>query len=334
MTRLVQLKHPQHGRHVARVENATLALLREVSSVYDLAEAALQARTPLRELANAIETFDLLDYEAIYTGVSDWQLLPAFDHPTDINACLVSGTGLTHRASAHHRQTMHDATAQGNLTDSMKMYQLGEEGGRPAAGQIGAQPEWFYKGNGSVLRAHGEPLEVPSYARDGGEEPEVAGAYLVDEQGTPWRIGMATGNEFSDHAMEQQNYLYLAPSKIRSCALGPELVITDVFEALSGRVRIYRDEEVLWQKDIATGEAHMAHSLANLEYHHFKYANHRVPGQAHVHFYGADAFSFGDNITLAHGDRMEVAWPDLGRPLQNPVRIDAALPSCFAVRGV
>ncbi len=52
----------------------------------------------------------------------------------------------------------------------------------------------------------------------------------------------------------------------------------------------------------------MAHSLANLEYHHFKYANHRVPGQAHVHFYGADAFSFGEDVRLQDGDRMEVRW--------------------------
>ncbi len=109
------------------------------------------------------------------------------------------------------------------------------------------QPEWFYKGNGSVLRAHGEVLEIPAYGDDGGEEPEVAGAYLIDTQGTPRRIGFTTGNEFSDHVMEKKNYLYLAPSKIRSCAIGPELVVTDTFEAMAGEVRIVRNEEPIWQ---------------------------------------------------------------------------------------
>ena len=39
------------------------------------------------------------------------------------------------------------------LTDSMKMFQMGLEGGRPEAGKIGAAPEWFYKGVGTILRA-------------------------------------------------------------------------------------------------------------------------------------------------------------------------------------
>ena len=65
----------------------------------------------------------------------------------------------------------------------------------------------------------------------------------------------------------------------------------------------------------------MAHSLANLEHHHFKYAAHRVPGQAHVHFFGAAAFSFGAGVQLADGDVMEVAWEELGRPLRNTLRI-------------
>ena len=39
------------------------------------------------------------------------------------------------------------------MTDSMRMFQWGVEGGRPAEGEIGIAPEWFYKGNGSMLRA-------------------------------------------------------------------------------------------------------------------------------------------------------------------------------------
>ena len=66
---------------------------------------------------------------------------------------------------------MHSA-AQAQITDSMRMYQLGVDRGKPTAGEIGAAPEWFYKGSGTILRGHNQPLDVPAYAEDGGEEPE------------------------------------------------------------------------------------------------------------------------------------------------------------------
>ena len=85
---------------------------------------------------------------------------------------------------------------------------------------------------------------------------------------------------------------------------------------------IERNGATLWSKEFRTGEANMAHTLENLEHHQFKYPGHRVPDTLHVHFFGADAFSFGEGIELADGDHMTVAVPALGRPLRNPVRID------------
>jgi hypothetical protein len=163
---------------------------------------------------------------------------------------------------------------------------------------------------------------VPPYANDGGDEPEVAGIYLISAQGVPFRIGFAQGNEFSDHVMEQKNYLYLAPSKIRTCSIGPELVLDIAFESLPGNINILRDDRACWSKEVHTGEEAMAHSLANLEYHHFKYDQHRIPGQLHIHFFGASAFSFGAQIKLQHLDIMEVSFQNMGRPLRNPIHID------------
>ena len=79
------------------------------------------------------------------------------------------------------------------------------------------------------------PLTIPGYAEDGGEEAEVAAIYFIADDGTPWRIGMATGNEFSDHVFERRNYLNLAGSKLRMCSMGPELVIDAKFHDVSGR---------------------------------------------------------------------------------------------------
>lgn len=121
--------------------------------------------------------------------------------------------------------------------------------------------------------------------------------------------------------MEKKNYLYLAPSKLRNCAIGPELVLTADFEEVQGTVSITKDGTTVWSKDIKSGEKNMAHSLKNLEHHHFKYPNHRVPFQAHVHFFGADAFSFGEHIQLQEGDVMNVKWQGLGRALKNPLQL-------------
>jgi hypothetical protein len=235
-------------------------------------------------------------------------------------------------ASAKNRDAMHAAAMDqtATLTDSMRIYQLGVEGGRPAPGEIGAHSEWFYKGSGMVLRAHGEPLDVPPHAEDGGEEPEIAGVYLIDSTGAPRRIGMAQGNEFSDHKFEKHNYLNLAASKLMTCSIGPELVVDPEFGSVAGEVSIERGGAPIWQKRIRSGDAAMSHSLENLEHHHFKHAGHRRPGDVHVHYFGADAFSFGEGVALQDGDVMQVQFDGFGRALRNPLRVAGASREVFA----
>jgi hypothetical protein len=320
--RLVQLFHPQQRRRIAVVDGASLILIHNVNSIYELALEAIQKRAKISNIIESYLSPASLQYDSIYDGHQDWKLLPSFDHPHNPFACIVSGTGLTHKNSALNRQMMH-RSSEDKATDSLVMYQWGVEGGSPSAGMIGTQPEWFYKGTGVSLRAHGESLEIPAFGNDGGEEPEVAGAYVIDSGGNPWRIGFTTGNEFSDHVMEKKNYLYLAPSKLRQCAIGPELVIDMGFDEFDGVVKVVRQGQLLWSSEIKSGEKNMAHSLENLEYHHFKYPGHRVPFQAHIHFYGADAFSFGNGIKLQDGDQMSVQWKSLGRALENPLQVSS-----------
>ena len=330
-TRLVQLCHGQHKRRVALVQEPLLVFLEDTHSIYQLALDAIDAGKNVVDLVQARLKDKTLHYSDVYTGQSEWKLLPCFDHPDNLSACIVSGTGLTHKSSALNRQMMHQ-TVQAAPTDSIRMYQLGVEGGFPEKGKIGVQPEWFYKGNGTMLKAHGQPLEVPSFASDGGEEPEVAGLYVIDAKGNPWRIGFCTGNEFSDHIMEKENYLYLAPSKLRNCSIGPELIVNGDFEKIEGEVSIIRKETAVWSKKIATGQHNMAHCLENLEHHHFKYPVHRIPLQAHVHFFGADAFSFGEQVRLQPGDTMQIEWTGMGRPLQNPLLITGEEPALTSVK--
>ncbi|HWC58951.1 MAG TPA: AraD1 family protein [Verrucomicrobiae bacterium] len=319
MNRLVQIQNGAN-RRVALVEEPHLRLIGGVTSVYDLAVIADSKNTSLLKLVQDSATDERLDYNAIYDGKSPWKLMAPIDHPQEPARCLISGTGLTHLGSAKNRQAMHSAS-EAEMNDSMKIFKWGVEGGKPAPGKIGIAPEWFYKGNGGMLRGPGESLDVPSHAEDGGEEAEIAGVYFVAANGVPRRIGMAIGNEFSDHKFEKRNYLNLAGSKLRACALGPELVIDPEFQSVPGTVKIERGGKIIWSQEILTGEKEMCHSVANIEHHHFKFEGHRRPGDVHVHYFGACSLSFGAGIVLEHGDMMEVSFSGFGRPLRNPLRV-------------
>jgi hypothetical protein len=322
MIRVVQIANAS-SRRVALVDEPNLRCLAEVTSVYELAQHCVREGKTLTEAVPALAIEESLDYDAIYAGKSEWKLLPPIDVPENPSRLLVAGTGLTHLGSAKERQAMHLAEQPKQaeaMTDSMRMFRWGVDQGRPEQGNIGIAPEWFYKGDGSVLRAPFGPLEIPGHAEDGGEEAEVAGVYLISDDGTPYRIGMVAGNEFSDHKFERRNYLNLAGSKLRACSLGPELVIGGDFKDVQGEVRVERDGSTLWSKQISTGEENMCHSLANLEHHHFKFDGHRQPGSVHVHFFGAGALSFGDGIVLQDGDWTEVKFEGFGRSLRNSIR--------------
>jgi hypothetical protein len=90
----------------------------------------------------------------------------------------------------------------------------------------------------------------------------------------------------------------------------------------------------VWSKAIASGESNMSHTVANLEHHHFKYDVHRRPGDVHIHFFGADAFSFGAGLRLEEGDVMEIAFQGFGRPLRNPIRVEKGEPEFVAVEAL
>ncbi len=325
--RFVQLKAGD-VRRVAIVEEPKLRLLHGYDSMYALAQAAIANGGKLTRVAADHLTDESLDYDPIYAGSSEWKLLPPIDHPLEIARCLVSGTGLTHLGSARDRASMHMVKEQ-ELTDSMKMFRWGVDGGRPDQGEIGIAPEWFHKGYGSIVHAHGEPLLIPAYADDGGEEAEIAVVYVIGPEGQPCRVGMTQGNEFSDHRFEKKNYLNLAGSKLRTCSIGPELIVDPDFRIVPGTVTITRRGQEFWSQPISSGEEEMSHSLRNLEHHHFKFELHRRPGDVHIHFLGAHSLSFGQGIELQDGDVMEIHFNGFGRRLRNPVEVvrtkDAAI---------
>jgi len=314
--RLVQFRDSTGGRGVAAfLEDATAVRLSGVTTTYELALAAIRDGVSLLDAARARagEAVDLITAEA------EGRLLGPIDHP-DPAHCYVTGTGLTHLGSAEGRDQMHKAAAGGTLTDSMRMFNMGLEGGKPTDGKPGVQPEWFYKGDGSSLIGPGQPLPSPDFALDGSEEPEIAGIYIIDDEGRPRRLGFALGNEFSDHITERGNYLWLAHSKLRHASLGAELLVGELPADVRGTSKIVRNGETLWEKPFLSGEANMSHAIANLEHHHFKYGLFRRPGDVHVHFFGTATLSFADGVRTEEGDVFEVSAAPFTLPLRNPLQ--------------
>ncbi len=297
------------------------ALVNGADSSYALAVEAAQSGRSLRDVIMARGLGAAVNLPAL--AAAGRMALP-ITHPDPAHMHL-TGTGLTHLGSAAARDAMHTKLQGADLSDSMKMFQMGLADGKPDAGTIGVQPEWFYKGNGHNAIAPNAPLNAPAFALDGGEEPEIAGVYLIDGAGNPRRIGWAVANEFSDHVTERINYLYLAHSKLRPASFGPEILIGDLPDDIRGASRILRGGQVVWEKPFLSGAANMSHSFANLEHHHFKYDVFRQAGDVHVHMFGTATLSFADNFATQTGDVFEIDAPQLGLPLRNPLGQDADL---------
>ncbi len=328
--RLVQFVTAPDQRQVAVAEEGRLRILARTGSVRELALEAGRTQKPLAVIAQERLSAQTVSYDTV---AAQGRLLPPLDHP-DPAHCFVTGTGLDHLGSAQARDAMHAklAAEADSLTDSMRMFQLGLEGGKPAPGQVGVQPEWFYKGDGSVVARPGADLLSPPWALDGGEEPELVGLYVIGEDGQVLRVGFALGNEFSDHILERQNYLYLAHSKLRACSFGPELLVGEAPAHIQGTSRILRGGQELWSAPFLTGEANMTHTLANIEHHHFKYPLFRRPGDVHCHFFGTATLSFAAAITTQNGDIFEISAPGFGRALTNRLVVSQSPDDLVAIR--
>jgi hypothetical protein len=321
--RLIQFLKTEGSRAVAAIVDDGAP--REVVGARSVRELALEAHRAGRTLEQIVRHRGMggaIDYEQ---ALAEGRVLSPLDHP-DPSRMVLSLTGLTHLGSAKSRDAMHAKLESDDLTDSMKMFKMGVDGGKPSNGSLGAQPEWGYKGDGSWVVPPGGALERPAFAQDGGEEAEIAGLYVIGDAGEVLRVGFALANEFSDHIMERENYLLLAHSKLRTSSFGPELRLGSLPSSLTGTILVQRGEERVWKGEMLSGEDNMCHSLANLEAHHFKYGRFRRPGDVHVHYFGASGLSCNAGIAVEPGDVIEISAEGFGRPLRNKIHAEQREP--------
>lgn len=318
--RLTQLRTASGERLIAATHGAAARRVKAASSTLALAQEAVAAGVSLTAIVEAHGLGEEIDLNG---ALHQRRILPPVDHADPARVWL-TGTGLTHLGSADARDRMHAKAHSADASDSMKMFRMGLEGGKAAGAGPGVQPEWFYKGDGRSIVAPESPLNSPQFALDGGEEPELAGIYVIGADGTPFRLGFCLANEFSDHVMERTNYLYLAHSKLRPASLGPEMLVGELPADIRGTARVRRGADTLWEKPFLTGETNMSHYVRNLEHHHFKYSLFRRPGDVHVHFFGTATLSFSDGIKAQDGDVFEIEAAPFGLPLRNPLQTNAA----------
>ena len=319
--RIIQYIGRDGAKRVGAVSSENIVrTIRGAKTTFGLATEAIEKQTALQEIIEQRITDEKDDLKRI---IDEKRIRVPFHHP-DPYRQLITGTGLSHLGSASARDSMHAKISERDeeLTDSMKMFKWGVEGGKPGKNKIGAQAEWFYKGDGDWVVHPEASLNWPNFALDGGEEIEIVGIYIIDNIGNVRRVGFALANEYADHVMEKQNYLNLAHSKLRQCSYGPELLLGDLPEDIKGKARLVRKDSVVWEDEWLSGNKNMCHSVENLEHHHFKYREFRRPGDVHIHFLGAANGSFTENVETQDGDIFEIHSDFFGSPLRNTLTKD------------
>jgi hypothetical protein len=317
--RLLQFRRPGGVRAVGLVESAArVRLLSGCVTTHELATRAVTQAVPVARLARELAGDECVDYQAL---VESRSVLVPMDHP-DPAHLLVSASGLTHLGSERTREQLRRALEddEARLSDSLRLFKLGLDTGRAADGQPGAAPEWHFKGTGHSLVHPWQDFPVAGFAGDASEEPELAGVYLIGPDRMPHRIGFALANELSDHAMERRNSGWASRAKLFVSSFGPELLLGELPAHIEGLSRITRKGRRRWEKPFLTGERNMAHSIPNIEYHHFKHDPFLVPGDVHVHYFGTATVSFAEGIKVDAACTFEISAPPFGRPLVNGLR--------------
>ena len=284
--RLAQFRDADGRRAVAVSHADGHRVLDEIETVYELVLAALEAGDSLSKTASSFQSARTVDLDA---AEREGRLLPPLEHPVPTR-CWVTGS--------------EGATA-------------------PTADPAAAS--WFFRGSGSTLVAAGQPLPVPGFAPSGLPVPQLAGLYVIADDGVPCQVGWSLAHPIVDRALASGGGA--GHARLRATAIGPEILLGELPKVVPATTRILRGSKVVAEQSFDLGSGAMARGFADLARDHFRYGMHRRPGDVHVHCFGSGAAI--TSIDAATPDQVfELACPPLGRPLRNRVAtIDMATPA-------
>ncbi|MES0884099.1 AraD1 family protein [Roseibium sp. SCP14] len=319
--RLSQLIDDQGQKILCATDDAGVS--RKLADVSDLRSLALQAIEENKSIVDLVaekQSDEVVDLKA---ALDENRVCVPIDHP-DPAHLYVSGSGLSHGSWLELEGELE--SDESKWPDHLKTLVQGKRGGKPAKGELGAQPEWFYKGTGDILVAPGGAVEHPFFGDGPGEEAEIAGIYIIGPDNEPFCVGYCLGNEFSDEQMYFKNVYHLAQSKKRNVSLGPEVLIGDLPKNIKARISLERGGKQCWQAEFRTGEDNMLHSLDNIEAHYFKYRKWYRPGDIHVLYFGNAVMSTCQDQVVEDGDVFRYECDLFGLPLVNTVSFGKDFP--------
>jgi len=113
--------------------------IRGATTTYDLATEAIRKKQSIERI---IEDRISNEKDTMTEIISEKRIHVPFHHPDPYHQ-IITGTGLSHLGSASARNSMHAKLSQdeSSMTDSMKMFKWGLDGGKPNATDIGTQAE-------------------------------------------------------------------------------------------------------------------------------------------------------------------------------------------------
>ena len=285
--RLVQFRDQEGRRAVAVSHAGGHRRLEEIETVYELVLAALESGASLAKTAAGFQSAQVIDVEA---ALREGRLLPPIEHPVPTR-CWVTGS----------------------------------EGARSPSGGGESPPSWFFRGSGSTLVAAEKPLAMPGFAPGGAPEAQVAGLFVIADDGVPCQVGWCLAHPVVDQALARSGGA--GHARLRATAIGPELLLGELPAALPAKAAVVRAGKVLAETWLDLGRAGMARSHADLIRDHFRYGMHRRPGDVHIHCFGSGS----GHAAAAPGNDpeqlFELTCAAFGLPLRNPVvTLDAPAP--------
>ena len=130
--RLAQILDEAGKRALVVTARGESRLVKGARTTLELASQAIEAGVPLRRIVAERGVGKPVDLAG---ALKEKRVLAPIDHKDPAHV-LVTGTGLTHLGSAEGRDAMHRSLADpAALTDSMRMFKLGLDGGKPGPGE-------------------------------------------------------------------------------------------------------------------------------------------------------------------------------------------------------
>ena len=134
--RIIQYRGRDGARRVGVAsDDGHVRTIRGATTTYDLAVEAIRKKQSIERI---IENRLSNEKDTMAEIISEKRIHVPFHHPDPYHQ-IITGTGLSHLGSASARNSMHTKLSkdESSMTDSMKMFKWGLEGGKPNTTDIG-----------------------------------------------------------------------------------------------------------------------------------------------------------------------------------------------------